>query len=1155
MRTVLTLTALLLGSPVLPEDIMLEDFDSMRPDDLVACARIKGDNIKVSLVETDERAGKQNLLVTADVDPAQPNWNHVRLRFVRRIRNPQALTFWFRGDKVARLYLILEDSKGTRTDATIGQDASAGAWHQATIRLKDMHVPNAKPPKDKATPLDVMALEVFPYPAGYPGKGTYKFQIDDISVTRPEATAVDLPLDALTAPIKNPDLEQLSADGKGFAHWSFHISRNAKVSVAVSQDEKRGGKNAALFHNESPVSPHVYGRFLQRVTVQPGTPYRLSCWVRGEGVREGNHWTDWKSYRLRIPSGTFDWKRIETDFVTQDDQTVLEVGLNIVNITDKLWIDDVELTTDVTMGETKVAGAKVALWCPRSAVADREEVPVKVIWQGMSQEGGGLNIQIRQDDNVAAILDKTWKGKSGAIEYYLRPKAMTERDHRVTAVLTDDKGEVLGRASRDIDVVSAEHTLTRLDEVRANLAKLRNAMQGWEERGLPLDYPTVTQTVTENFIPWIEEDIQRWEVQRALQQIDELTGILQAALAQCEDPPPASALTVPRYQTGEIEIAGGHFVADVKWPDGRTQRRPVFFNGYGHFSSVRRDVEKFPSYGLNIFQIEFGPNRTVKEDFEIDLGACESFESVLERAEEASVAVNLLLSPHYFPQWAFERWPELRGVKGGFNSFDIDNPRAREVEEAFLRAVIARLKDRPGLHSFCLSNEPIYQDASESEHNRRKWHEWLERRHGDIARLNALYGTNYESFEDVPVEDHQNLEPRVALYDWVTFNNERFAEWHKWMADIIHEIDPDIPVHAKIMNLPFQRHTIGWGNDVELFCDFSQIAGNDCSNNYVHDDGADWGNGWQSENQYYDLLRSMRGQPVFNSENHVVSDRNWRPVPGMHMRNLIWQGAIHGQGASTMWVWERTYDPKSSLAGSVMHRPAFCDAHGRAALDLMRLAPEVIALQDAPARVAIVYSICSQVWDPDYSRQVGAVYQALTFLGEKVDFITYRQIAKGEGGKYAVIIAPGVTHFEEEGYRALAELSRRPDRQLVTVGDACLARDEYGRTRDTSSLRHTNILLEGPQETRAALREALNLGFPVRVLDASTGELAWGVGWRWARENERWLVNVCNYTRKPMKLRVLAPDTRTVTNLFSSRPTGSVIELRMMEPILLEMRE
>jgi len=565
-------------------------------------------------------------------------------------------------------------------------------------------------------------------------------------------------------------------------------------------------------------------------------------------------------------------------------------------------------------------------------------------------------------------------------------------------------------------------------------------------------------------------------------------------------------------------------------------------------------MPRFPDYGLNILQIEFGPNSTVREGFAVDLDAANGMAAFLDSAADHNVAVNLLLSPHYMPDWAFQKWPELRGVNGGFNSFDIDNPNARKVEETFLRAVIPVLKGHPALHSLCLSNEPIYLSAAGSPYNLAKWREWLKAKHGDIATLNALWGSDYKSFDEVEQTNGNDLKPRAELYDWISFNNERFAGWHKWMADIIHEIAPEIPVHLKPMNLPFNRGTLGWGNDTELFADLSQISGNDNFNAYIHDDGAEWGNGWQGWEQYMDLQRSMRGQPSFNSENHVVADRNWAPVPGMHMRNLIWQAAIHGQGASTMWVWERTDDNKSDFAGSVMHRPAFCDAHGRTALDLMRLAPEVVKIQDAPARVAIVYSICGSVWNPNYVGDVAGVYQALAFMGEKADFITYRQLIAGKGAQYPVIIVPGVTGFEEAAYQALARLSHEPGHRVVTIRDDCLTLDEYGRPRDLSGLQATKMQMHDVKDARDRLPEATGLEFPVRVLDAATDQPAWGVECRWARDGGRWPSLLCNETRKPARVNVRVPGNGTAKDLFTGKTLGPVIELGMMEPLLMEIR-
>jgi hypothetical protein len=962
------------------------------------------------------------------------------------------------------------------------------------------------------------------------------------------------PLGGVLQPVRNQGFEQTTADGKGFADWAFNISREARVSVAVDPHGGRGHTAAPVFHNESALAANVYGRFVQGVPVLPGTRYRLSCWVKGEQVAESNHWTDWQTYMLLLPSGDFDWTRVETEFQTGPDQRGLDLGLNLVNLATRLWVDDLQLVPE--SGMTSVGGGgRVMLCCAGSLVVEKQALACRVLWEDVTVPGARARLEVRSGDSVVGAADLEIAGASGQADSQIKVSPGPRREGQVLLTLTDPSGRQLARVARSVDLLSDQYARQRLAAAERQLGVLRERMATWEARGLPLDYPRVTETVAANFVPWIGEDLDHGEVARALQQLDELDGVLRQAIAQCDNPPPLEALRVPRYTGGPITIAGGHFASEVAWPDGRRETRPVFFNGYGHFLAIRRDIEKLPAYGLNIIQIELGPNGVVNPDLSVNLGAVHDFLAILDRAQRSGVAVNLLLSPHYMPAWVFQRWPQVGGADGGFIRYDVDAPETRRVLETFLRAVIPLLKDQPALHSLCLSNEPIYLSAGGSAHNREQWHAWLAARHGLIERLNERWGSQYKSFDDVPVGVPGDLQPSAALHDWVSFNNARFAGWHRWMADMIHEIAPTIPVHAKIMNLPFDRNTVGWGNDPEAFCDLSQIAGNDCGNYYDHDERSFSANGWLGENRYYDLLRSMRGQPSFNSENHVIPDRDWRPEPGAHMRNLVWQGAIHGQGASTVWVWERTYDNNSDFAGSIMHRPAFCDAHGRAALDLMRLAPEVVALQDHPARVALVYSICSQVWNERYAAAVGAAYQALTFLGEKVDFVTAGQLAQGAALRYQAVILPGVTHLERTAYAALKEFSRLPGRRLLALGEGCLRADEYDRAHHNRGVKLVTVpTAPAGGDLRAALVAALGLDMPVQVLDAHTGQRAGGVEWRWARDGDRWLVNVCNYTRRPVRLRLQCRGAKQLTNLLTGQPMGSTFELGMLEPVLIEAR-
>jgi len=422
----------------------------------------------------------------------------------------------------------------------------------------------------------------------------------------------------------------------------------------------------------------------------------------------------------------------------------------------------------------------------------------------------------------------------------------------------------------------------------------------------------------------------------------------------------------------------------------------VIFIGHGHFGQVRRDVERFPAYGFNILQIEFGPNSVFPAENEVSDRAVQDFLAVCDRAAQAGVAVNLLISPHYFPGWALEKWPHLRECRGGFLRFCIHAPESRQILERYLRYIIPRIQDHPALHSICLTNEPVSVELTKCRYVPQLWHQWLRREHGDLATLNRRWGTNYQSFDDIPVPEPR-FEAAPLVYDFVRFNQETFAAWHRWLADLIHEMAPHLPVHAKIMmGAHFGRHSHGpWSVDPELFGQLSDINGNDCVKWYAR--RGDWACHWQTENMAYDFQRSMADKPVFNSENHLIPDRDTDYVPPDYIRNVYWQGAVHGQSATTTWVWERTYSPTSDFAGSIMHRPACVEAMGQTGLDLMRLAPEVTALQRLEPPVALLWSLASVVYDQGHLSVLRQAYEALNFCGVKLGFVTERQLASGTG--------------------------------------------------------------------------------------------------------------------------------------------------------------
>lgn len=513
----------------------------------------------------------------------------------------------------------------------------------------------------------------------------------------------------------------------------------------------------------------------------------------------------------------------------------------------------------------------------------------------------------------------------------------------------------------------------------------------------------------------------------------------------------------------------------------------------------------------------------------------------LKNAETHHIAVNLLLSPHYFPDWLLKKYPELRSNSTGFIKFIINNPKAREVIEDYLRTVIPSVKDYKSLMTVTITNELVYQTNRDAFYLP-EWHAYLKDIYGnDLGELNSMYGTAHTTFEQIQMPSA--IAPTPIVYDWVTFNNKIFGEWHRWMADIIHEIASELPVQSKVM-VKLQE-SLNWGVDYEQFSAFSQINSNDAYN--VIGDGPE---GFMKELSFYDMQRSFNRAPIFNSEHHFIKDGDdlYIPEQAKRVRAVLWQGAVHGKSASTSWVWERTYDPTSDFVGSLLHRPDVVADIGRTNLDLNRLAEEVTALQNVMPKIAILHSLASSVYNKAYEDTLRKSYAALAYSGQRIGFISEKQAAQGELDGYKLLVVRAAAHVSADTLAAVHDFIEAGGK-VALVGEEALSRDEHDQLQP--DVLHNAVVsraivipavygagkLESPSvvEIRSTLLPLLEQmdTLQVRVTDAATGSLATDVGWQTAEHKGRLLLNVVNYSEQ----------TKRVSVLRNNRPAGMSREL------------
>ncbi len=543
---------------------------------------------------------------------------------------------------------------------------------------------------------------------------------------------------------------------------------------------------------------------------------------------------------------------------------------------------------------------------------------------------------------------------------------------------------------------------------------------------------------------------------------------------------------------------------------------------------------------------------------------------MLDEAEKNNVAVSFLLSPHYF----FDDIAMVNGFSysqpGCFFNYNINHPMAREIVENFLRTLIPLIKDYKCINNFCISNEPNFDTSLLPEFYSGEWHEWLsEKYNGDISQLNSAYNSEYTSFDQVELKyDVFDRSILGQTYDYMQFNNKVLGEWHKFMADIVHELAPDIPVNAKILgwvNSSEYRQGYMRGTGLEEYYKFLDING--CDYNHFLDNV---NQGMLTKEMWYDYMLSFKNAPVVDTEDHLIRDNSSNFYPDEladYVGNAIYMGAIHGRAMSDIWVWERSMH-NTALRDSILYRPDAIAKVGYAANDLNRLSYEITALQNEPAEVGIIFSNNDQIFNSWQSAHaLYEAYEALNFNGKKTRFIL--DIDPTAMQNYKAVIVPCTRYISDAMLDELNKFVNNGGKVLImgrgdSIADTgCLSMNEYGAVRDASSYRNIYdnayfakysgvIQMESmtKQEFCSIVRNMLTDAgiYNVKLVNADTNEPAHNVEYNIGTYDNKLIINLSNFGNT-QNIKIYSGDTllNNSLNLISGETEGGIITLDKFE--------
>ena len=228
----------------------------------------------------------------------------------------------------------------------------------------------------------------------------------------------------------------------------------------------------------------------------------------------------------------------------------------------------------------------------------------------------------------------------------------------------------------------------------------------------------------------------------------------------------------------------------------------------------------------------------------------------------------------------------------------------------------------------------------------RLFREYLAGQHKTIDTLNAVWGTDYKSFDDVTVMPNakQAAENRARWYDWQAFNCKRFVDHAAWSKSVLRSISPEVNVAVGAVSYSLRPDFGRSGVDEEnIIRRVDDVVLNECG----------------PSTMTTDLLWSLSegAKPMFDFEYHG------------DVASLL-PNFLHGNTALAMWWWPDEPDTEfpqfneSALPYSWNIPLADVAEALKIALDVRRLSPEIAAFPKAPAEMAILYSRASMLQVP-----------------------------------------------------------------------------------------------------------------------------------------------------------------------------------------------